>query len=261
MKTPVDYSWGKYFKKSIPMCLLCFGLLTIPIGVQAQFMDNLAYGPIASLTISKFTNDQPHTGANIGFAAGGFARYQVLDFLYAELDIMYMQQGGTRLTVEDMSIYNNGIARKTMTSQVALHYLEIPALARFDAAEFLGWSPSIKPFAIAGPALGVKLGAWDRRDITYELTRTVSNGIYGEVPVTVTTVDQENVSKEYETINFGVYVGGGGEIDLNGRTLMLDLRYRFGITPVNKTYNELNRVANADDFRTNVIALTVGLTW
>ena len=240
--------------------VLCF-FSTIVIAQDKK----LSFGGKAGLAVGHFTNEQPHTGSRIGYQLGGFVRYKVLPMLDVELDLLYQQQGGTKLSVEYMPPgLNTLVSRRTTTHNYALHYLDIPVLARLDVSELLGWELDFKPKIIAGPALGILLRGYDRYDRTMELSSasfpTINDPVLGNIPLRVTSTDQEGVTDNFERLNFGFYFGVGGEVAIGNKMLILDLTYRMGINPVDTNdANRFNIISSADDIRTNVISFTIGV--
>ena len=159
---------------------------------------------------------------------------------------------------------NTLISRRTTTHNYALHYIDIPVMARLDVAQLLGWQLDFKPKVMAGPALGILLRGYDRYDRTMELSSTsfptVNDPVLGNIPLRVTSTDQEDVTGNFQRLNFGFYMGIGGEVAIGNKMLMLDLTYRFGISPVDtEDDNRFNIISSADDIRTNVISFTIGV--
>jgi len=247
--------------EGVLLLVLCF-LSTFSIAQDKK----LSYGGKVGLAVSSFTNEQPHTGSRIGYQLGGFVRYNVLPMLDVELNVMYQQQGGTKLSIEYMPPgLNTVVTRRTTTHNYSLHYIDLPVLARLDVAELLGWDMEFKPKVIAGPALGILLRGYDRYDRTMELSTStfpsINDPLLGTVPLRVTSTDQEDVTSNFERLNFGFYLGLGGEIPIGmDKTLILDFTYRLGISPADtEDPNRFNIVSAADDIRTNVISFTIGV--
>jgi len=247
-------------KVMVSVLVLCF---TYHIG-QAQDK-KLSYGGKIGLAVSSFSNEQPHTNSRVGYSVGGFVKYNLLPMLDVELDVWYQQQGGTKLSVELLPPpINTLVTRRTTTHNYALHYLEIPVLAKLDLSSLLGWEMDFKPKVFAGPALGILLRGYDRYDRTMEFSGdnlpTINNPVLGEVALNASSVGQEDVTSKFERLNFGVYAGIGGEVSIGAQTLMLELAYRFGVSPVDtEDRNPLNILPAANDLRTNVISFTIGV--
>ncbi|OJJ17131.1 hypothetical protein BKI52_30945 [marine bacterium AO1-C] len=261
MKKDIKYSKIPHAIRGGLLLVLCF-LSTYTIAQDKK----LSFGGKIGLAVSNFTNEQPHTGSRVGYQLGGFVKYNVLPMLDVELDVLYQQQGGTKLSIENMPPgLNTLITRRTTTHNYALHYIDIPVLARLDVSQLLGWDMEFKPKVIAGPALGILMRGYDRYDRTMELSSasfpTVNDPILGSVPLRVTSTDQEDVTGNFERLNFGIYMGIGGEVPIGlNMTLMLDLTYRLGISPADtEDANRFNIVSSADDIRTNVISFTIGV--
>lgn len=209
---------------------------------------NLRWGVRAGMTSSGFYHydmkQQKHTGSLAGVAAGGFISIRPMDFLNVSLEILYMQQGGTRTELSSSSIDGSPIAT---TAHTRLHNLEVPLLLKINIP---GISSAFKPQFIAGPALGYNIKAIEDKDISYQ---------FGDYYVTAN--DTEDVRSDYRSLQYGVYAGAGIEVPMNTQMLSVDFRYRYGINPINNGMSITNMLSNANDIRTNSYMLTLGLSF
>jgi len=227
----------------------------------ACFSQNkISYGPRLGYQVSKF-NGEKHTNYSLGLYAGGFIQYQLSSSIAAEFDLLYSEQGGSRLTIKE---YPPGldipISRETFTSNVSLRSIELPLLVNYTPLNNL----TVKPRLILGPSIAFLLGANDNRDITLEYNPTsvppVPDPIFGEKAVTATVSSSENVTGEYQRVSLGANAGLGLDIPFNKFNLVIDLKYRIGITPIDVSYNPLNKVNNSSQLRNNSIIFSIAFT-
>lgn len=209
---------------------------------------NLRYGIKAGMTSSGFYHydlkQQKHTGSIAGVAAGGFVSISPMDFLDVSLEVLYMQQGGTRTELSISPVNDSPIAT---TASTRLHNLEVPLLLKINIP---GVSTALRPQFIAGPALGYNIKAIENKDISFQ---------YGDYYATASGT--EDVRSDYRSLQYGVYAGAGIELPVNTQMLSVDFRYRYGINPINNGMSATNILRNATDIRTNSYMLTFGLSF
>nr|WKN38406.1 porin family protein [Tunicatimonas sp. TK19036] len=219
----------------------------------------LVYGPKIGLTSSGFyegfLNGRQHTGSVTGVAVGGFASYSLLDFLDVSAELMYMQQGGTRVELKE-SIVDGSLI--TTTGNVKLHNVEFPVLVRLGMPNpVLG----IRPQLVFGPSVGFNVAAIQSQDITYFVDA------FNETPAGLETFARtgsgtENVRSEYRSMQYGLNVGLGAKIPLEGgsNTFFFDARYRYGVNAINNGYDPNDLLRDATDIRSNTFLFSIGIT-
>jgi hypothetical protein len=233
-----------------------FTVLTISLS-QAQ--TSFHFGPRIGYQFSTFTGEK-HTAYQPGFYGGGFAKYSFNTSLEVEMDLLYSETGGSRLTYqENPPGLDDPISRVITTSHTSLKGLEIPLLAHYAP-----WTGSaVKPFFSIGPSLGILFYGRAKQDITLELNPSsfppIPDPIYGSKPIVTTASGRDNVTSEYKRLNLGGVLGAGLDIPFTRFTLRLDLRYRRGLTPVDTSYNPLNLASNSSNLKSNSFALSAGI--
>ncbi|MEQ9439662.1 MAG: porin family protein [Cyclobacteriaceae bacterium] len=220
---------------------------------------DITYGPKIGLTSSGFYEGfwggRQHTGGVTGVAIGGFASYKLLDFVSVSAELMYMQQGGTRVELKESLVDGSLI---TTTGNVKLHNVEFPVLVRASLPNpVLGFRPQL----ILGPSVGFNVAAVQSQDITYFVDE------FNESPTGIeafarTGSGTENVRSEYRSMQYGLNVGLGAEIPLEGgaNTIIFDARYRYGINPINNGYDPNDLLRDASDIRSNTFLFSIGIT-
>ncbi|MGD1895185.1 MAG: porin family protein [Cyclobacteriaceae bacterium] len=204
----------------------------------------LTYGPKIGLTSSGFyegiISGRQHTGNVTGVAAGGFVSYPIVDQLSVSAELLYMQQGGTRMELKE-SIVDGSLI--TTTGNVTLHNVEFPVLLK--AGLPLGW---IKPQLIVGGSVGYNFAAMQRQDVTFEVGETRATGS-----------GTNNVRSEFQSMQYGALVGLGAEVPTESVLLIFDVRYRYGINPINNGYDPNNLLESANDIRSNSFMFSIGI--
>lgn len=217
----------------------------------------LSYGPKIGLTSSGFyegfLGGRRHTGSVTGVAVGGFASYQLLDMLSVSAELMYMQQGGTRVELKESLVDGSLI---TTTGNVKLHNIEFPVLLKVGTPNPV---MGIRPHLLLGPSVGFNIAAIQSQDITY-FVEQFNETLTGVESFARTGSGSENVRSEYRSLQYGLNMGVGAAIPLEGRTFFVDARYRYGINAINNGYDPNDLLRNANDMRSNTYMLSVGLT-
>lgn len=222
------------------------------------FLSEITYGGKVGLTSSGFyegfAKGRPHTGSVSGLMIGGFASYSVLDFLDVSAELLYMQQGGTRVEWKQSVVRDSKIA---ITGNVRLHNVEFPVLLRATLPDLdLGFKPQL----VVGPSIGYNVAAIQSQDVTYFVEEQTDGqpGIQGN-QFSITNSGTENVRSEYRTMQYGLNIGLGAEIPLEAFSLVFDARYRYGINPVNNGFDANDLLRDATDLRSNSFVFSLGV--
>lgn len=235
-------------------------LLLLAFCIESNAQNKTSFGPKAGFQLSKFVGEK-HTQYSLGAYAGGFIRYRINNVFVTELDVLYSEQGGSRVTImEYPPEFNIPVTRETTTSSVSMKGVELPLLIIFSP-----WPDhTAKPHLMVGQSISVLIGAFANQSKTLEFSTEVytpiPDPIYGELPITSTVTNYENVTAEYQQLTTSTHVGAGLEIPLNKFSLSVDLTYRIGITPVDISYNPLNKVSNSSSLTNNSIIFSLALS-
>ncbi len=229
--------------------LIVSSCLLIAIGASAQ--DDVgdtpfSFGARAGAAISTFSHEQPHAGAKIGYTVGGFANYS-FGSASLQIEANYLQQGGTLFTYYDETRFGADYSIFTVNqthSNVTLHNIEVPVLFSYSLpAE--GFTPRI----YAGPSAAFTIYAEDN----FEKTGKTFNGLI------ITAHGTDNVTSTYEFFQVGALGGLGVSIPMGDLKLLIDARYRYGITPARESYSYITLNQTAQSIRTHTLSFTVGL--
>ncbi|MGB3850508.1 MAG: outer membrane beta-barrel protein [Tunicatimonas sp.] len=227
-------------------------------GSGGGLLSEITYGGKIGLTSSGFYKDffegRPHTGSLSGLVVGGFASYSVLDFLDVSAELLYMQQGGTRVELKESIVNRTPVA---ITGNVRLHNVEFPVLLRATLPNLdLGFKPQL----VIGPSVGYNVAAVQSQDVTYFLAPYDDTQAGLEAGAFSTTNSgSENVRSEYQSMQYGLNIGLGVEIPMEAFTLVFDTRYRYGINPVNNGFDANDLLRDATDQRSNSFVFSLGV--
>ncbi|MGB3776808.1 MAG: porin family protein [Tunicatimonas sp.] len=222
------------------------------------FLSEITYGGKVGLTSSGFyegfVEGRPHTGSLSGLVVGGFASYSVLDYLDVSAELLYMQQGGTRVELKESIVNGSPVA---ITGNVRLHNVEFPVLLRATVPDLgLGFKPQL----VVGPSIGYNVAAIQSQDVTYFLASRDDTEFGIEAAAFSTTNSgSENVRSEYQSMQYGLNIGLGIELPLEAFTLVFDTRYRYGINPVNNGFDANDLLRDASDLRSNSFVFSLGV--
>ncbi len=156
--------------------------------------------------------DAANASTDIRFMAGGFLAIKPNNQFAIQVEANYTQKGAR--------VRNTILA----TSEIGLTYVEVPLLAKFSLAT----PGKAIPYLATGPYAGFLLNA-----------RT-------------TYLNDQTVTQQYKKVDLGWSAGGGLEIDLGNKWLMIDLRYTPGFV-------RLPEQSNPPAIRNSVFTLSTAL--
>lgn len=206
-------------KKTIPLWALLVAVTVLsPLCVSAQF----SVGAKLGVTQNQFT--QP--GTTIGFSAGAYAYYRVLPFLNVKIEPQYSQQGGARQSyyVNYSSLDANVSAIGFYNPSVTMHNIEVPILAELTLPEFE--DETIIPKLIVGGSYSLMAKAVETSTMRYFFNDGTPSVDVGD--------RRQNVTDNYARNQFSAVVGFGVLFKTDSRDFQFDIRYRQGLTQVNR---------------------------
>ncbi len=206
-----------------------------------------SYGFRIGGVVSMFGYEQPHTGARLGYMVGGIATYRLSGQFSVQAEPSYLQQGGTLLQFTDNTRFGDTspFSIYTTNANVTVHSIDIPVLAKYHLPALGNFQSNV----VLGPAIGFTVGATETYERTYN---------YGQLYTTVT--GKQAVTSQYEPYQFGATTGFGGEISLGGNLrLLMDLRYRYGITPIKKGFSYIDLNSVQGNLTTHSVYFTLGV--
>ena len=211
----------------------------------------LSIKPMAGVNLSGFSNataDIYHM--KVGFTGGAELEYGVNPWLGLSFGLLYSQQGAKiEGTVQAMVIDEKGdnwLTLTDMNGKLKCNYLNLPLMANV-------YIPSIKGLAVkAGIQVGILASdkmstsvmlAMNNMDYAYDTPYVLNEG---EMPTQLLSYNVET-SDVCKSVDFGIPMG----LSYEHKNIVLDARYYFGLTKIDKT-------DNPDTARNQYASITLG---
>jgi hypothetical protein len=247
---------NKIFRNSLS--LICLLLLSYSVSAQdvtgneasgtAVTGKKIQFGIKVGTTLSKFSEEQPHTNFKPGLIVGGFVSYKLSNLLALQLEPSYMQQGGNLISVFDptlLSYKDYPYSVEVKDQRITFHNIDIPLLLKVEK-NILG----LNVFAVAGPSIGLNF---------YSKTEnSVSARSNGDIPVYYDFYQEENITSNIKLLQYGVVGGIGFNTPIGKHTLIIDMKYKYGLNKTYKGYSYLGIPQVQGDLKTNSFYITLG---
>ena len=205
--------------------------------------DGIKIGVRIGGVLNTFNHAQPHTGEKTGAAASFLAEKFFSDKFSVQGELSYLQQGGTYAKYTDNTVPGD-LPYLTMTSsKITAQYADLAIIAKYQLFQIDDFSFNI----IAGGAFGYNVGVIN----TYERTYYDSRLFY--------TVDgKQMITHLFEPYQVGALGGIGGKINIGSKQLIVDLRYRYGLTSAMKEFSYIDLPTVSGDLYTNSFYVMLG---
>jgi len=193
-------------------CIAIICLFSIGVGTASAQRGRLGgkVGVTASDALFESAEDDPGYGNRVFVSGGGFFVQPVTGPFALQFEALFMAKGGEITDTSTQTTYT-----------LMLDYLEIPVLARIGVGR---WS-SHSVYFFAGPAPAVRINAKFRT----AAGRPVRSGV------------NEDISPDVHLFDLSLTAGGGVDI---GRHAVVDARYSWGLTDLNKDATDGHGVRN-----------------
>ncbi|MEJ0055874.1 MAG: porin family protein [Bacteroidota bacterium] len=202
------------------------------------------FGARAGFVTSTFSHEQPAMGYKIGFTVAAIVNYGISDKFSVQAEPAYLHSVFTRYYDDTRFGDTSPFANYSTTDNITLHNIDLPVLAKYYLPKLGEFQPNI----VLGPAVSYTINADDHFTKTYNLQQVFSSA-----------TGYKFVTSEYEKFSVGATAGIGGEVSLGGKRLLIDLRYRYGITPVKKGFSYIDLSGVQKDLRTHSIYFSLGI--
>jgi hypothetical protein len=206
----------KLMKKICALLLVGSALLAAPKASRAE-VKNLGIKAGMSIT-NVFGGSIFEQKFRTGFCGGLFLTYGITSVFSIQPEVLFVMKG---------SKHGGGIGPASYTETLSLEYAEIPVLARFR----LPLAKSFGVYLFTGPA-----PAFSIRQRVYTKLQS------GDT--------EEEALDNVKGFDLGFVAGAGFEFPVNGGTVILDLRYTFGLTSISR--------GAGDEIRNGAACLMVG---
>ncbi len=185
------------------------------MSLTTDLMAQIAVGPKAGINFNSFRGNNRYDVV-LGYNAGVFAKYPLLDFLTLRGELLYMQQGAK---LEDYTIFVPELRRTN--SRLEFNNLQVPILLEFGLPQLT--EEDIKPKIIIGGFYSYSLST---REVHTSITR-ISN--YYPLDYKGTT----NMMNAFERSQYGIIGAIAGEVKIFSTPVALEFRYHYNINRVN----------------------------
>jgi len=187
-------------------------LLASCLGVQSAVAQRKAgqpgpnrasFGIVGGLNLATFTgSDATGSETRTGFHGGLAANISLGSSLFFQPQALYSMKGATA-------------SESGATGEFKLNYLEVPL---FLGLRIPMQSSGIRPYVMAGPYLGLKMGC---------KFKVSGGGVSAEV-----NCDDPNIDLGIKSTDFGVAFGAGVEVPMGSGLLSFGARYSMGLSDV-----------------------------
>ena len=233
--------------------LLLFAIVCFSADLFAQKTGKLTIKPMAGVNLSSFSNatsDIYHM--KVGFTGGAELEYGVNPWLGLSMGLIYSQQGAKIDGFVDGMLFDEKgdkwLTKTKMDGKLNCSYLNLPVMANI-------YIPSIKGLAVkAGFQIGILTSDKMSAEVMIAMYNTNYEIKYFELiddsqdpnayKLFGSNIDMSDVCK---SIDFGIPVGLSYEYN----NIVLDARYYFGLTKLDKT-------DNPDTARNQYFSITLG---
>jgi hypothetical protein len=175
---------------------------------QPQFGGKV--GPTIATVVSDSADQEGVYRRKVSLGGGGFVVLPLNGHFALQIEALFTPKGG-KLPSE-----------QNVTSTLLLDYVEVPLLGRITAARTSSGSFHV----FGGPSAGFRINA------KYRVVSSASVGSSGFA---------DDISSEVERFELGMIAGGGLDA---GRHLVIDARYFWGLTDVNRDASDGNHLRN-----------------
>ena len=187
--------------------LLSCGIATAD-AQQRQFGGKI--GPTIATVVDDSGDQNAGYGRRVSLGGGGFVVLPLGGRTAVQIEALFTPKGGKLQEQTDV------------TSTLLLDYFEVPLLGRITVIR----SPSRSLHVFGGPSAGFRINA--KQQLAYSGS-VIKSGF------------TDDISSEIARFELGLIAGGGVDV---GRHGVIDARYFWGLTDVNRDASDGNRVRN-----------------
>lgn len=205
---------------------------------------NFSYGINLGATFSAFThNAQPFTGKKAGLMVGGFAEYQIFDYLGVSLEPGYIQKGA--LVVDPLFLYDDMLVYDPYwvveVSSITSHHIQIPLVVTLRIP---GNECSATPF--------INIGASATYNFYTSGNNLVDYGLLNGKNYYETVKDE--ITEKFKDFQYQALTGLGVEFNTSSGNIIFNLRYFIGLSKINN-YSYQDQLY---DFSSNSWVISMG---
>jgi len=218
---------------------------------QDSLKNRIEIGAAGGFSLNQFTTGQPHTGSNMGYAAGLSVNYKLYKDISVQLELNSLQQGGRMIRFKDdtrIGLPESFETKNVTNSSYTLNSIEVPLLINYT----FKIKPSWKPSAYIGASYAYTFNVTER----YQKT---GNLLPGE-DIIATVSDSQNATSSFNASRLNFIIGANLKLPLTSKLLLLlDMRYLNGLTPAREHYSYMDKIGFGSDIRTNSFLSKIGI--
>ena len=223
--------------------VLCIFLVAIGQELRAQNESSLVVGARVGFASNHLAvSGQARTLPTISPVVGGFAQYQLSQWLSVSADLLYTQYGGN--SVNPSWVYSSSspliVSGAVNHLTIKSHTLEVPIAAKLGLP---GMNGAVRPFLAVGCAMAYNI----QTNAVIE-----SYKIIGVTPMLNTYTD--DVSSAFNQFTAAFTPGAGIDFSAAGYAISMEVYYRMGLINANK-----NHRSSTPNFTTNAFGFKVGI--
>lgn len=234
-------------KHILGLYLVVLALYFFPNTLNAQEDSNVGFSIAESFTFgfkigpnsSNLNTDwNEYTAHRLGISTGLNVEYAVLsDLLIVSVEGIYHTKGSRKNALQYVLSYNSPLQDGDITkSNLRLQTIEIPLLIHFQL------SNSVKNrFYIGGST-----------DFILKANSIIEENHYVASELMGSDITKSNITERFKNNDYGMIVGTSINFDLSPLTILIDLRYRSGLS-------NLNNVSGFTPFNSNTVSLMLGV--
>lgn len=200
------------------------------------------------LSLNSFTNEQPHTGYNVGYTGGFFIERNLGKNFYTRATVGYTGAGGELVTFKDDTRYGFDpmfTFKNVKQSNYLLHSVDTYIDFIYKRKTSANWSYYVG----LGGGMANKFGEYEAYDKTGEFI----TGIYG-------TVYNKQFTNRFENYWFNGNALMGISVPTKKFDLFFETKLILGLTSVRPNYSYIEYEGVTGALRTNALQFTMGIT-
>lgn len=256
LSTSRSSATGRVFRFSIFLVTFSFASVCPAQTSRDTSVSNLQpakfeLGVAGGFSLNRFSDGQPQTGLNTGYAAGLILNFNLHNAWSLQIEANLLQQGGQLISFKDdtkLGLPESFTTKNVKNSSVRLNSLEIPLLVKYTIPLKQSWRPAL----YIGGSYAYNLNATDHYQKTGDL-------LPGE-DILATVNDSENVTSVFKRERYNMIIGADLRLPLFCNVkMLLDFRYLAGLTPAREHYSYMEKVGFGVDIRSNSFISRIGL--
>ena len=205
---------------------------------------SIRFGVRAGGIYNTFNHAQPGTSENFGIGGSFLAEKPISGKISIQGELSYLQQGGTYTRFTDNTVPGDLPFLAITSSRINAQYGDLALLAKYQITQI----DKIIVNVTVGGAFGYNIGVINKYERTYYDSRMF-----------YTTYGKQMITHLFQPFQVGAVGGLGTEVGVGSKRLLIDFRYRYGLTPAMKSFSYIDLPTVKGDLYTNSFYIMIGL--